>query len=174
MSAMEMSKPMAEQGAVDSADPGFKWGTAIKAMASDPMAPKIVQEVDRAGCMYPPFLCVMDPNTIKYARERSYLWIFENGIEENMYAPKVCCGCISIQACCCCCKCPGEDNIAKIYFDHPPFMGPKTGFATEKDINWCCHIPKVFEGIPCDCCDIVFRPCFGARKKMPPSGVILF
>jgi len=139
-----------------------KWGVAIKAMGTDPLGSKIVKEVDRAGCCYPPFLCVIDKNTVKYARDRSYLWVLEAGIEENLYAPQVCCGCISIQALCPCCKCPGQDNIAKIYFDHPPFMGPKTGFATEKDICWCCYCPKVCEGIPCGVIEEkCFTPCYG-------------
>ncbi len=141
-----------------------KWGAAIKAMSEDPMAPKIVSEIERAGYCYPAFFCIVDPNTVKYGRDRSYLWVSENGVEENIYSPKVCCGCISVQALCPCCSCPGQDNITKFYFDHPPFRGPKTGFATEADINWICHIPKVFEGIPCGpiasvCC----TPCFGAR-----------
>ena len=52
-----------------------KWGVAIKAMGTDPLGSKIVKEVDRAGCCYPPFLCVIDKNTVKYARDRSYLWV---------------------------------------------------------------------------------------------------
>lgn len=160
---MEMEQPISD---ADSANLGSKWGAAVKAMSTDPMAQKIVYEVEAAGCCYPPFMCMIDKNVVKYAKERSYTWVLEGGIEKNMYAPQVVCGCISLQALCPCCGCPGKDNIEKYYFDHAPFMGPKTGFATEKDINWCCYIPFLFEGVPCDCCDkCCTTPCYGTHSQ---------
>ena len=44
-------------------------------------------------------------------------------------------------------------------------MGQYTTFATDSDMNFCCHIPKVFPGIPCNCCDFCCNPCYGAPQR---------
>lgn len=138
-----------------------EWGSVIKTMYVDPTAPRIITELDRGGICFPS-TCCKDPYTKKIARGRSYLYIMEGAIEENIYSPKVICGCIAAP-----CG-QGQDNVFKTYFDHKPFLPTaKQLFATEKDINYCCYIPMAFEGFDCSSWyDLCTKPCTGGMVSI--------
>ena len=135
-----------------------KWGHAIDAMHADPLAPKRTHTIERDGCLLPANFCLCTK-----AQSRSYLWITESGVEENLaYAP-------------CCCIGNVEDRIWKTYFDNGPFKpccGLEKGIATEDDLNYCCWC------INCVCYyNMCTKPCFGGNVAVvlvPNSSPCLY
>ena len=120
------------------------WGSTIDAMHADPNAPLITHRIDRDGCMLPANCCLCTN-----AKSRSYLWVTESGVEENLaYSP-------------CCCLGMPQDWISKSYYDNGPFKptcGQPKGIATEADLNYMCWC------INCVCVyNICTKPCFGGQ-----------
>lgn len=140
---------------------GSKYGAEIKAMWSDPSGPKLIKELDRGGCCFPPTYCKAPP-VAKKGIARSYLHIYEDSIQENLYAPKVIFGCCAIP-----CG-QGQDNVTKQYFDHKPFYpSPNQTFATDEDMNFCCYVPFAFDGIDgTPFYNIVTKPCIGGTVSI--------
>ena len=141
--------------------------SAVCCRWSDADGPKLIAELDRAGLCFPPTYCKA-PAAAKAGKQRSYLHVYEGSIEENMYAPKVCCGC-------CACPCgKGQDNVFKQYFDHSPFYpSPNQSFATDADLNFCCFIPFIYDGFDCSpLYSLITKPCVGGTisivKAKPP------
>ena len=129
------------------------WGVMVDAKHEDPLAPRTLHKIDRAGCFFPASwpCCTL-------AQTRTYLWITESGYEVNEpIAP------------CCCCG-PVFDCITKTYWDgskFAPLCCLKKGIATEDDLNYCCWC------INCACCyDCLIKPCFGGMVAVVwcPNG----
>ena len=141
------------------------WGVQIDRMSQDPWAPRILHKVERNGCCLPAVwqdMCCGCIPLCATPKKRSYLWIMEGGVEENL----ACCLVFDPFTCTCC---TAADHVSKDYFDNSnykpccqSFCGDnfKKGIATENDMNYCCFC------INCVCCyDICCKPCYGACSK---------
>ena len=133
------------------------WGAHIERQVEDPWAPKILYKVERDGCCLPAYwqyeCCGFIPYC-KVAKKRSYLYITENAVEQNMASfalfNPLTCRCCSV-----------DDCIFKDYLDnsiYAPFCccECKKGLATENELNYCCFC------INCVCIyNICSKPCWG-------------
>ena len=91
------------------------WGLHVERLTDDPWAPKILYKVERAGCFLPAYwqdcLCgCISP--CKVAKKRSYLYITENAVEQNMASWMVC------NPLTCRCPCAVDDMVFKDYLDN--------------------------------------------------------
>lgn len=138
----------------------------IDRMSQDPWAPRILHKVERNGCCLPAVwqdMCCGCIPLCATPKKRSYLWIMEGGVEENL----ACCLVFDPFTCTCC---TAADHVSKDYFDNSnykpccqSFCGDnfKKGIATENDMNYCCFC------INCVCCyDICCKPCYGGQVSI--------